>query len=53
MKERVRDDILIILATQLAFTDIQRYVLLKVGARLLLVHVSMYGRRSSDYSHYR
>ncbi len=39
------DDILITLATQLAIVDIRRYVLLKVGAWLLSVHGSMYGRR--------
>ncbi len=38
-----RDDILI----TLAITDIWRYVLLKVGAWLLSVHASMYGRRFS------
>ncbi len=40
-----RDDILITLATQLAITDIRRYVLLKVGAWLMSIHVSTYGRR--------
>ncbi len=44
MKEMARADILITIATQLAIVDIRRYVLLKVGAWLLSVHVSMYGR---------
>ncbi len=39
-----RDDILITLATQPTITDIRRYVLLKVGAWLLSVHISMYGQ---------
>ncbi len=41
MKEIVQDDILITLATQLAITDIRRYILLKVGTRLLSIHVSI------------
>ncbi len=44
MKEMARDDILITLAIQLIITDIRRYILLKVSARLLSVHISMYGR---------
>ncbi len=45
MKEMAQGDILITLATQLAITDIRRYVLLKVGAWLLSVHISTFGRR--------
>ncbi len=45
MKEMLWDDIFITLAAQFAIADIRRYVLLKVGAWLLSVHVSMYGRR--------
>ncbi len=45
MKEIARNDILITLATQLTITDMRRYILLKVGAWLLSVHISMYGRR--------